>query len=132
MRTSAKFFSGGHENDKFQGDPSDEFSRRIFAEGDSTQPACIPKHGCKMHSSAIAHGVENPVPEAMTNEELASLLFPWTERKSFPSSFATPDFERLAEELKKPHVTKKLLWKEYLDTNKKRRFSLLSHAFRLQ
>ena len=69
-------------------------------------------------ASAIAHGIEDPVPESMTNEELASLLFPRTERRSFTSSFATPDFERLAEELKKPHVTKKLLWKEYLDANR--------------
>ena len=69
-------------------------------------------------ASAIAHGIEDPVPEAMTNEELASLLFPRAERRSFTSSFATPDFERLAEELKKPHVTKKLLWKEYLDANR--------------
>ncbi len=29
-----------------------------------------------------------------------------------------PDFALLAEELKKPHVTKKLLWKEYIDTTK--------------
>ena len=109
-----KFFLGGHENDKFQGDSSDEFFRRIFTEGDSTQPASV----ARCIASAIVHGIEDPVPEAMTNEELASLLFPRTERRSFTSSFATPDFERLAEELKKPHVTKKLLWKEYLDANR--------------
>ena len=69
-------------------------------------------------ASAIAHGIPDPVPESMTNEGLASLLFPKDERKQVSASFASPDFEKLAEELKKPHVTKKLLWKEYLDANR--------------
>ena len=59
-------------------------------------------------------GIPNPVPESMTNQELAVLLFPREERRAIASSYMVPDFARLAEELKKPHVTKKLLWKEYI------------------
>jgi len=58
-------------------------------------------------------GIPMPVPETMTNEELAAKLFPRTDRVP-DSSYLMPDFGLLAEELKKPHVTKKLLWKEYV------------------
>ena len=73
----------------------------------NTVSACIAK--------AKEKGIPNPVPESMTNQELAVLLFPREERRAIASSYMVPDFARLAEELKKPHVTKKLLWKEYMD-----------------
>lgn len=66
-------------------------------------------------SKAAEIGIPMPVPEAMSNEELAGRLFPKQERKP-DSGYMMPDFGLLAEELKKPHVTKKLLWKEYVAT----------------
>ena len=66
-------------------------------------------------SKAAEIGIPMPVPEAMSNEELAGKLFPKQERKP-DSGYMMPDFGLLAEELKKPHVTKKLLWKEYVAT----------------
>ncbi len=55
-----------------------------------------------------------PVSESLSNEDLAKLLFPGDERKQIRRLHAMPDFEHLSDELKKPHMTKKLLWKEYV------------------
>ncbi len=63
---------------------------------------------------AAEKGIPHPVPESMSNRELAKLLYPDEDRRHVSSSYMMPDFARLSEELKKPHVTKKLLWKEYV------------------
>lgn len=59
-------------------------------------------------------GIPDPIPESMDNTELANLLFPKEERTPISASYVMPDLARYAEELKKPHVTKKLLWMEYV------------------
>lgn len=65
-------------------------------------------------SRAAEKGIPDPVPESMTNQELAKLLFPNEERKAISSSYLMPNLAKIVEDLKKPHVTKKLLWKEYV------------------
>ena len=54
-----------------------------------------------------------PIPESMTNEELRLTLFPKKEDLENPD-YCMPDFEKISLELKKPHVTHQLLWKEYV------------------
>ncbi len=54
-----------------------------------------------------------PVPENVTNEELKGKLFKTQQRIRNPDHLL-PNFEKLVKELKKPHVTKGLLWTEYL------------------
>ncbi len=53
-----------------------------------------------------------PIPESMTNEELTQILFPPKEDKNNPE-YCAPDYAKIVIELKKPHVTRNLLWKEY-------------------
>ena len=72
----------------------------------------------KCIATAKEKGIQIPVHEDLSNAELAGLLFPREERKKICQGYMTPDFGRIAEELKKPHVTRKLLWKEYVDTCK--------------
>ena len=48
----------------------------------------------------------------MTNEELTQILFPPKEDKNNPE-YCAPDYAKIVIELKKPHVTRNLLWKEY-------------------
>ena len=51
--------------------------------------------------------------KSMTNTELSSILY--GERKGNRNpDYLYPNFEKLIEELKKPHVTRGLLWREYL------------------
>lgn len=59
-------------------------------------------------------GVSLPVPEELTNQEIGAILFPDEDWKRISQSYMIQDFSRLAEELKKPHVTKKLLWRNTL------------------
>ncbi len=54
-----------------------------------------------------------PIPESMTNEELRQILFPKKQELENPNYYM-PDFEKISLELKKPHVTHQLLWKEYV------------------
>ena len=57
-------------------------------------------------SRAAEKGIPDPVPESMTNQELAKLLFPNEERKAISSSYLMPNLAKIVEDLKKPHVTK--------------------------
>lgn len=50
-----------------------------------------------------------------SNSELYEIMFR-KEEKSRVCPYYIPDFEELAKDLKKPHITKKLLWKEYVDS----------------
>lgn len=64
---------------------------------------------------AIGNNLTLPVPEEFTNERIHSSLF--TSRKGVQdSSFLAPDCEMLSDELKRPHVTRKLLWTEYVES----------------
>ncbi len=55
-----------------------------------------------------------PISESMTNEELRLILFPKKEDSENPNYYM-PDFEKISLEAKKPHVTRQLLWKEYVN-----------------
>ena len=52
-------------------------------------------------SRAAEKGIPDPVPESMTNQELAKLLFPNEERKAISSSYLMPNLAKIVEDLKK-------------------------------
>ena len=54
-----------------------------------------------------------PVRESVTNEELSELLY-CKNQIGRDEDYLLPDFEHLAAELKRPHVTKGTLWTEYV------------------
>jgi len=55
-------------------------------------------------------GLEPPVPEGMSDRELADLLFP---EKATPQNQRMPDYEKVHKELGKKGVNLTLLWEEY-------------------
>ena len=55
--------------------------------------------------------------EQRSNEQLYQLLFKRKTRDENESCYLQPDFESLVKELDKPHMTKKLLWKEYTQSS---------------
>ena len=58
-------------------------------------------------------GISIPVAESTTNEQLYEHLY-GSRREIRDPQYHYPDFKELAEEMQKPHVTKGLLWTEYL------------------
>lgn len=89
------------------GDYSNREIAKILGVSRNTISSCLEKIKEK--------GMAIPLPEAMSNEEISAILFPKKERVP-ESSYMMPNFEHLVEELKRPHVTKKLLWKEYVSS----------------
>lgn len=87
------------------GDYSNREIAKILGVSRNTISACLEK--IKEKEMAI------PLPAAMSNQEVSAILFPRKER-SPETSYMMPDLEHLVEELKRPHVTKKTLWKEYV------------------
>lgn len=65
----------------------------------------------KVIHAAIASDVDWEDIRERTEEEIKEKLFPKVSEKEF---YQQPDFEVLAIELRKPSVTKKLLWEEYV------------------
>lgn len=57
-------------------------------------------------------GLEWPLPEPLTNEELERILYPHRQTNSLRK---IPDFEYMHKELAKPGVTLTLLWSEYCE-----------------
>ena len=57
--------------------------------------------------------IKLPIPENITNDELKEKLFQ-TQQGIRNPDYLLPNFETLVKELNKPHVTKGLLWTEYL------------------
>lgn len=57
-------------------------------------------------------GLEHPLPESMSDKQLADLLFPTATGKPV---FQMPDYEYVHRELQKNGVTLNLLWLEYCD-----------------
>ena len=97
---------------------------RLYCSGDYSQREIALALGISRNTVSKCIGLARekrislPVPEEITNQEIEAILFPDEERKRISQSYTAPDFSHLAEELKKPHVTKKLLWKEYVDSCK--------------
>ena len=97
---------------------------RLYCSGDYSQREIALALGISRNTVSKCIGLARekrislPVPEGITNQEIGAILFPDEDRKRISQSYMAPDFSRLAEELKKPHVTKKLLWKEYVDSCK--------------
>ena len=63
---------------------------------------------------AEAAGIQWPLDDAVTNEELMSLLYP--ERVNTTSQRKEPDYSYIHKELAKPGVNLTLLWSEYCST----------------
>ena len=57
--------------------------------------------------------IKLPIPENITNDELKEKLFQ-TQQGIRNPDYLLPNFKTLVKELNKPHVTKGLLWTEYL------------------
>jgi len=85
------------------------FSERTIAKSlhcsRNTVSRCIQK--------AREFGISIPVAESTTNEQLYEHLY-GSRREIRDPQYHYPDFKKLAEEMQKPHVTKGLLWTEYL------------------
>ena len=61
---------------------------------------------------AKANNITYPLPEGMTDKELADLLYPGAEGKP---EYKMPDYEYVHKELQKSGVTLNLLWLEYCE-----------------
>lgn len=61
---------------------------------------------------ADAHGITYPIPEGVTDKELAEKLYPSNPQKPV---YKMPDYEYVHKELQKSGVTLKLLWLEYCE-----------------
>lgn len=88
------------------GDYSNREIAKILGVSRNTIAGCIGR--------AKDAGVRIPVPETMSNEDLYTKLFQNKSLQKEECMYLIPDFERFSEELKKPHVTKKVLWREYV------------------
>ena len=64
-----------------------------------------------MLETAHAKGIEWPLEDDVSNEDLQGILFP--EKYASTSGYMEPDYERIHAELAKPGVTLTLLWAEY-------------------
>ena len=93
---------------------SGDYSQREIAQSLSVSRNTV----SKCIGLAKEKGIALPVSEDLSNSDLEALLFPREDRRKISESYMLPDFSRLVDELKRPHVTKKLLWKEYVGTCK--------------
>jgi transposase len=59
-------------------------------------------------------GLQWPLPAELDEDQLERLLFPEVEKAEQSAARPTPDWEKVHQELKKRHVTLRLLWTEYL------------------
>ena len=59
---------------------------------------------------AEEHGLEWPLPDSLTNEDIQQIFYPG---KGIRQGYKTPDYEFIFNELAKPGVTMTLLWSEY-------------------
>jgi len=50
--------------------------------------------------------------QTMDNQDIKEKLYPY-DRKQRDQSFRMPDFQKIHEEMAKPHMTLMLLWEEY-------------------
>ncbi len=66
----------------------------------------------KLLARATALGLEWPLPDDLDDNQLARLFYPTADTGS-SSRFQMPDWPALHQELKRPHMTKQLLWEEY-------------------
>lgn len=63
-------------------------------------------------SQAEVHGLSWPLPDEMSEQQLAQLFYPGSDSHS-STRFQVPDWAAMHQELKKKFVSKQLLWEEY-------------------
>lgn len=76
---------------------------------------------CKISTTTVtdylsrtqALGVTWPIPDNLSDQDLEELLYP--KSKSPLTEGEQPNWEQLSKDLQKKHVTRKLLWEEYLE-----------------
>jgi transposase len=87
---------------KFEASLSDSAIARATGSARSTVQECLRR--------ARAAGLTWPLPAELDGEVLYARLYP---RNVAPTRSALPDFAKLQQELKRPGVTRLLLWQEY-------------------
>jgi transposase len=91
---------------------------RLLLEGMSQRDICCAMHCSKRDVSAVAKmvkatGISKEALAELTEQDVRQLLSPTKQREE---PYVQPDLERIASELKRPGVTRKLLWYEYGNT----------------
>jgi Transposase and inactivated derivatives len=84
----------------------------------------------KMLKRLEASGIAWPLPEGMSEPQLASLLYP--ESDSRPGALEDPDWAEIHMELRKKGVTRHLLWEEYCQRMPVRAYSYSQFCCRYQ
>ena len=76
----------------------------------------------KLLARATALGLAWPLPNDLDDNQLARLFYPTADTGS-SRRFQMPDWPTLHQELKRPHMTKQLLWEEYIEQYPNRCYS---------
>ena len=66
----------------------------------------------KLLTQAEALGLTWPLPETLDDGQLLRLFYPTADTRTSPH-LQIPDWPTIHQELKRPHLTKQLLWEEY-------------------
>ena len=77
----------------------------------------------KLLARATALGLEWPLPDDLDDNQLARLFYPTADTGS-SRRFQMPDWPVIHQELKRPHMTKQLLWEEYTQQYPNRCYSV--------
>jgi transposase len=104
---------------------------RLLEEGRSQNEIAEALHCSKRDVSAIARmirekGLGGATLAGLAEEDIRRMVAPPKERVS---GYVQPDFERLAKELSKRGVTRKLLWHEYTSTAAPERGALYGYSY---
>jgi transposase len=67
----------------------------------------------KFLSKAEELGIRWPLPDHLTDDQLAQLFYPVAEGRESSSTLEPPDFANIHQEMKRKGVTLQLLWEEY-------------------
>ena len=85
----------------------------------------------KLLARATALGLEWPLPDDLDDNQLARLFYPTADTGS-SRRFQMPDWPVIHQELKRPHMTKQLLWEEYTQQYPNRCYSYSQFCERYQ
>lgn len=76
----------------------------------------------KLLKQASEIGLQWPLPDELDDARLASMFYPKA-KSTGAGRFVVPDWPRIAMELRRQHVTKQLLWEEYVQEHPSRSYS---------